>query len=622
MGTKNNRGNHAPASKGQSNNSKAIDASETTPIVDEAAETKAMPPTNADETRALPAVSASAADETQALPAMDDATQAIDPVSAEATQAIPVEDATQVMSPDPSGNDAIQPLDDEDRFAGFDRDAAGYPLNVEPVAPADYAASDFAEAPTKKRNRNVKAFVITFVVLACVLGAVYAGVANMFSTKFLPNTTIGDFDVSMKSDEEVMAMLETIPDSYQVDIVGGKFSLRATGKDVGMKINSKNIVETMHENQNPWYWPWYILESGHDDTHLIKTTFDNKLCNNLVNKAVAAFNKKATAPTNATISFDEDSQTFVVNEEKLGTQLDAKAVRILARKTIKAMKDKAELGEKQLKQPAVTSKDKKLVESAEVANGLVSSHLTLTINGDTVDEIDSELLSGFVNINDKYEVTLNEDELAAWVTDLAGSYNTIGMERTYERADGKRITVSGGSYGWEVDQDSLRDSIMTAIKAGEKTEIAIPCIDEANAYTGRGQRDWGNRYIDVDLAEQHVRFYGDNGKIIWEADCISGSPDGEHDTPQGVWYVVTKESPSKLIGYTPSGKKEYETTVTYWMPFVGNSVGFHDATWQPGFGGSMNAQGYGSHGCVNLSYSDAQSLYGLIEPNDVVVVHY
>ncbi len=118
-----------------------------------------------------------------------------------------------------------------------------------------------------------------------------------------------------------------------------------------------------------------------------------------------------------------------------------------------------------------------------------------------------------------------------------------------------------------------------------------------------------------------MRFYGDDGSIIWEADCITGAPDEGHATPQGVWYVIAKESPSTLIGYTPSGKKEYETEVEYWMPFEGNAVGFHDATWQPGFGGSMYAEGYGSHGCVNLSYSDAESLYGIIQPNDVVVVH-
>ena len=150
--------------------------------------------------------------------------------------------------------------------------------------------------------------------------------------------------------------------------------------------------------------------------------------------------------------------------------------------------------------------------------------------------------------------------------------------------------------------------------------MEVPCAGTAAVYNGAGQRDWGNRYIDVDISEQHVRFYGDDGAIIWETDCISGSPDGVHNTVPGVWTVNAKESPSKLIGYE-NGKKIYESYVTYWMPFEGNGIGLHDATWQPGFGGSMYANGYGSHGCVNLSYSAAQELYGIVQVGDVVIVH-
>lgn len=58
------------------------------------------------------------------------------------------------------------------------------------------------------------------------------------------------------------------------------------------------------------------------------------------------------------------------------------------------------------------------------------------------------------------------------------------------------------------------------------------------------------------------------------------------------------------------------------MPFKGNSVGLHDASWQSAFGGQRYASGYGSHGCINLPTGAAGDLYGLIEVGDVVVVHY
>ena len=43
-------------------------------------------------------------------------------------------------------------------------------------------------------------------------------------------------------------------------------------------------------------------------------------------------------------------------------------------------------------------------------------------------------------------------------------------------------------------------------------------------------------------------FYGDDGSLAWESDIVSGTPDGEHDTPEGVYVINGKESPSKLIG--------------------------------------------------------------------------
>ena len=57
------------------------------------------------------------------------------------------------------------------------------------------------------------------------------------------------------------------------------------------------------------------------------------------------------------------------------------------------------------------------------------------------------------------------------------------------------------------------------------------------------------------------------------------------------------------------------------MPFVENYIGFHDATWQSAFGGTRYKDGYGSHGCVNLSLSKAGALYDVIQIGDPVIVH-
>ena len=55
------------------------------------------------------------------------------------------------------------------------------------------------------------------------------------------------------------------------------------------------------------------------------------------------------------------------------------------------------------------------------------------------------------------------------------------------------------------------------------------------------------------------------------------------------------------------------------MPFNGG-IGFHDATWRGWFGGDIFYWS-GSHGCVNMPYSAAEELYGIIEEGVPVIVY-
>ena len=65
---------------------------------------------------------------------------------------------------------------------------------------------------------------------------------------------------------------------------------------------------------------------------------------------------------------------------------------------------------------------------------------------------------------------------------------------------------------------------------------------------------------------------------------------------------------------------EYESFVNYWMAFIGNSYGLHDATWRGTFGGSIY-QGAGSHGCVNMPYNSAAELYSMVSPGTLVLIY-
>ena len=529
--------------------------------------------------------------------AADAPTELIEPVAAESTQAAETDDASApVLSPA--------------QIAAMSEDG-GMP---------GYVAAGI-DVPLRKKHHVGKVLGIAFGVLVGLLAVAYLVGALVFSNWFPPSTTIGQIDASLKSTDEVSSLLEKSADGYKLDVVGSGFSHRIEGDSIGLSVDGDGITASMHDDLNSWTWPVLLIEGAHDETDRFEVAFDKSAYETAVKEAIAKFNETAEPPTNATIAYDEQTNTFKVKKEVAGTQYDEKAVLAAIEEAVSTLNPKITLTSAELIQPTVLSTDQRLAESAKLATGMVTAKLTLLLNGEDAKTIDGDELSQFVTIDDELKVKFDDTQLDEWLNGVAGEFNTVGTSRNYMREDGKEITVAGGTYGWQVDTEALKTAMLDGVKSGEAVSIDIPFTQQAVAYNGVGARDWGNRYIDIDLSEQYVRFYGDDGSIIWESACISGKPDGEHDTVPGVWTINGKKSPEKLIGYE-NGVKIYESYVTYWMPFEGNAIGLHDADWQPGFGGTMYADGYGSHGCVNLPPYKAAELYDIVEPGDVVSCHW
>ena len=156
-----------------------------------------------------------------------------------------------------------------------------------------------------------------------------------------------------------------------------------------------------------------------------------------------------------------------------------------------------------------------------------------------------------------------------------------------------------------------------------------------DGFLGLPGADWGKRYIDVDISEQYARFYDDDGNLIWETDVITGTRWTDFETPSGVNTIQYKASPKSLRStgtytiYNDDGTVTIEEDhvfgrdVEYWMPFINDFIGLHDAWWQDSFGGSLYEDAsHGSGGCINLPSDKAAELYDLVRVGDVVVTHW
>jgi hypothetical protein len=438
---------------------------------------------------------------------------------------------------------------------------------------------------------------------------------------FLPNTTLNGDDVSLKTIEDVARANSDSISSFQVAVTGDGVDLTLGASDIKATYDGGAFARAAIGNQHPWRWPLEVM-----GTHQIEVetrlAYDAVRLDDQVGSAVDKANKDAKDPEDAKISYNDESKRYEVVPEVLGTRIDRKAAIKAVRDAITAGQHEVELGDEQLVKPQVLSTDEAYNKAVDSANAALEATQTLKRGDDTLATVEAEDLQKWVKLEKDLTVSFDLDACTKWARgELSERLDTIGSKRTFNLPDGRQISVSGGTYGWSINGGEIAEKIAENVKAGKQADIEVTWLATANSWNPGGN-EWGDTYVEIDLGQQHVRYYK-GGQLVWESDCVSGNTSQNHGTPTGCYKIMAKERNVVLVGEPLPGetKPEYETPVDFWMPFVGNAVGFHDAVWQPGFGGSLYMSGYGSHGCINLPYSAAESLYSIIAVGDVVVVH-
>lgn len=253
----------------------------------------------------------------------------------------------------------------------------------------------------------------------------------------------------------------------------------------------------------------------------------------------------------------------------------------------------------------VTSSDENLKNLCDTMNRCREMAITYTF-GEQEEVLDAASICSWITGSENGEIAVNRDMAAAYVADLGQKYNTAGTTRTFHTVTGRDVEVSG-PYGWKIDQNAETDALIAMIRTGQ-SQSREP--QYASTAASRTAPEWGNTYAEVDLAGQHVYMIKD-GAVVWDSDCVTGNVSKGHNTPAGLYSLTYKERDRVLRGAKQAdGTYEYESPVSYWMPFNGG-IGFHDANWRGSFGGSIYKTG-GSHGCVNLPPSKAKILYDLV----------
>jgi len=476
-----------------------------------------------------------------------------------------------------------------------------------------------------KKKFNFKALWITLaIVFVLVAAGLYGYTVNYFTTHFGYNTQINGIDCSLKTVEEVEAIINEPYDNYML-LVTGRNGLRAyiTGKEVGLERLSNDQVEKLLEQQDPflWFMPWFTGETFTATTEKPKVQFKYAGVVNKLN-ALRLFDEEIRVlPEDAYIDFRNNK--YVIVPEIMGDTLDRDRATQLIRDAMYSFTAEIDLEQEGCYfSPTIYSDDPEMNNTINTWNKYACFYIIYTFGDDWTEEVTPPVAMQWVDIAADGTGTLNEARLREWVREFGLKYDTIGKKRTFVTVSGAVAEVEGGTYGWEVDEDAEFEAIKYAYynHTGETRE---PIYVRRGAERGApGTPDWGNSYIELDLTNQCM-YYIQDGEVVFECLVVTGSLwKGKTSTPEGTWTILEKLSPTVLLGQImPDGQREYEAPVSYWMRMTWEGHGFHDATWQPWFGGNRYTYA-GSHGCINMPYYAARELYSLVSVGTPVVSHF
>lgn len=468
------------------------------------------------------------------------------------------------------------------------------------------------------KDGKVKALWITGGVLA-VICLIYVAISVYFMSHFFVNTKINGKNFSGKTASDVEKYLQTNIKDYKLTILENEERQDViSGSEIGLEYRAGTEAEKLLKDQNGFAWPKAFFTENSRKVS-VNVSYNEESLNQRISQ-LSCLQTEQTPAENAKPEFDGNQ--YVIKPEVYGNAVDKERLTEQVKVHITEFQPQLDMvATKCYAKPKYTEDSKEVQEACDAMNKYVNASITYPMNEPVV--VDKALISQWLQVDGEMKVSLNTEAMKQWFTAFGDKYDTQGTTRTFTTPAGKSATVTGGTYGWSIDEDTELVNLQNSILNGEVVtrEPAYYAGGTAAAHSGQ---DWGNTYAEVDMSAQHM-WYVQNGQVVLETDVVTGEPIPSKITPEGVYSLMWKQPNSVLVGdiNPDTGEPVYRTKVKYWMQVTSSGVGFHDAIWQTAFGGTLyQIPGTGSHGCINMPLDQAGALFNMIEPGTPVIFHW
>lgn len=469
----------------------------------------------------------------------------------------------------------------------------------------------------KKKKRHKKGRIAAAVLVVVLVGAMaflYGRGIYHYKRIFFPQLEVNGVNCgNLTLQEAADKVQQWYEENYSLRLLDrdGEELAVVLPSDIQMVFPVEEQLFGILEGQNIYKWFLFVFSEEKDMREIaILPQYDMAKLQELLEQRGLFDDSRGEAPQNAYISeYQEEEKQFVIVPEQEGTLLEREITVACAAEALAGMQDSLNLYETGcFKIAEITADNEQLKRRLEELNKVAGACITYDWNG-TQEILDGELIHQWM-VLDGEEITLDEEQVAAYVAQMAKEHDTYGKKRKFVTTSGLTLTLPSGAYGWKTDRNAETEALIELILEGAVTEREPIYTSQGWA---KGTDDIGDSYVEINLTDQHLYLYID-GELILETDFVSGDVANGNSTPAGVFGLTYKTRNAILRG------PDYETPVNYWMPFNGN-IGMHDATWRRSFGGDIYLTN-GSHGCINLPLKMAKTIYEYMSAGFPVICYY
>ena len=476
-------------------------------------------------------------------------------------------------------------------------------------------------AENNKSMDKGRKLLIGFIIVLLLLtaGAYFFGV-YYFTGHFLPGSQVNGFNCSYMTEKEVEKLLEKKTGVYTLAVqTRGNGQEGISADEIRLKYTSDGSVKRLLREQNRFVW--FLVFSQHKTYELPSSvSYDENLFEKKIDSLKCM--KNNIEPEDAYIRECEDG--FEVVPEIEGTRVDREKLLADIKEAVTTGRTVANLEEDDCYiNPSVYAEN--LTKDCQQMNDLTDVVITYDFS-DRKESVNRAVIKEWLTRNENGDLVLDKTEIAKYIAGLAEKYDTVGTERTFSTYDNQDITVSGGNYGWVIDQKKETDVLYQDI-LDKKTEVREPIYEQTAE--SRNTNDIGYSYIEIDLTRQRMVLY-QNGTPIADTGFAASS-----STPTGVYRLGEKQE-SAIPGNTEANSGKNGVSVSLWMPFT-DELGIYGDPELIITGADIAADTFGSsenmdfsssyncwestEGCIAVPEEEAQIIYQNVNSGLPVIIY-